>query len=286
MQTAAATFAETYQKKEEAQEGFTCHAYTLFAALADRNEIGTAAVIMQTGNIAELEQLLREVEDWDYLPVAALEHVLEKGVQFPPSGKLLSLEAMDKLAGRLGKNAALAAELTLQAADRISAMDLPGLLWARGVAIVAVQACDWKDAEHGMRLCRAFARIVGAFVTRYYTEEALCGDNFRMLPGMYRSAWYCQEAFKALDGGDCGMYIKLLREGLLAYPGTKKMASFLLDSTPEVQELLAPPPEVQALADQVRAVLARYAPDDPAVVALKQSEAYQKVAHLLEDSQT
>ena len=76
--------------------------------------------------------------------------------------------------------------------------------------------------------------------------------------------------------------MQLLREGVTAYPGTKKMAAFLLEHTPEVQELIVPPPEVQALANQVRTIMARYEPDDPAVIALKQSEAYQKVAHLLE----
>ena len=76
--------------------------------------------------------------------------------------------------------------------------------------------------------------------------------------------------------------LQLLREGVTAYAGTKKMAAFLLDNTPEIKEMLAPPPEVQALADQVRAIMARYEPNDPAVAALKQSEAYQKVACWIE----
>ena len=44
----------------------------------------------------------------------------------------------------------------------------------------------------------------------------------------------------------------------------------------------SPPPELVELANQVRAIMARYDPNDPAVAALKQSEAYQKVAYLLE----
>ena len=39
-----------------------------------------------------------------------------------------------------------------------------------------------------------------------------------------------------------------------------------------------------ALYGQVRAVLAHYSPDDPAVAALKNSEAYRKVARLLEQT--
>ena len=280
LQEAAATFASDYRKKEAGAENFTQHAYTLFASLNGKCEIGTAVAVMQADGVQEIETLLGVVEDWDYLPTAALEHALEKGIHFPPAGKLMSLEEMDKLAARLGRNVQLTAELTLWAAGSLPE-DLAALLWARGVAIVAVRSCHWQEAEQGMALCRAFAKVVGSFVSRYYAEEAFRGDNFQMLPGMYRAAWYCQKAFEALDGGDCGAYVRLLREGVTAYPGTKKMAMFLLDNTPEVQDLLAPPPEVQALADQVRVILARYEPNDPAVAALKQSEAYQKVAHLI-----
>ena len=59
------------------------------------------------------------------------------------------------------------------------------------------------------------------------------------------------------------------------------MVEFLADHTEEIQRLITPP-ELKALADQVRVILARFAPDDPAVAALKQSEAYRNVAHLVE----
>ena len=53
-----------------------------------------------------------------------------------------------------------------------------------------------------------------------------------------------------------------------------------------VDKQLITPPELNALADQVRVILARFTPNDPAVAALKQSEAYQKVAHLIEGNAT
>lgn len=59
------------------------------------------------------------------------------------------------------------------------------------------------------------------------------------------------------------------------------MVEFLAGHTQEVQQLVTPP-ELKGLADQVRVILARFSPDDPAVAALKQSEAYQKVAYLIE----
>lgn len=42
--------------------------------------------------------------------------------------------------------------------------------------------------------------------------------------------------------------------------------------------------ELRELAEKVRAILAAYPPDDPAVATLKATPVYQKVAHLLEDA--
>ena len=43
--------------------------------------------------------------------------------------------------------------------------------------------------------------------------------------------------------------------------------------------------ELLALAEQVRTLLASFDPSDPAVAAVKASEAYQKVAHLIEGAE-
>lgn len=53
-------------------------------------------------------------------------------------------------------------------------------------------------------------------------------------------------------------------------------------------EVEDPPPqsaedELLQLAAQVKAILARYPADDPAVVELKSSEAYRKIRHLIEE---
>ena len=59
------------------------------------------------------------------------------------------------------------------------------------------------------------------------------------------------------------------------------MVSFLIENVPELKPV-QPSDEMKALADQIRTILSAYAPDDPAVALLKQSEAYQRVAYLIE----
>lgn len=67
-----------------------------------------------------------------------------------------------------------------------------------------------------------------------------------------------------------------------ACEATKDMVKFLLTNDPTLRVNPEPSAELKTLADQVRSVLARFAPDDPAVAMLKESEAYRKVAHLIE----
>ncbi len=65
----------------------------------------------------------------------------------------------------------------------------------------------------------------------------------------------------------------------------KLMVEFLTKHTPELQ---APPPspELRALAEQVRTMLAAYDPEDPAVQAIKANPVYQRVAYLIEGDNT
>ena len=199
---------------------------------------------------------------------------------------------MDGLARRLAQEKGEIFGLAVRAADR----DLSGwqaLTWARGLVIAAVRVFEWKktegenterpeeEKEQGVRLARGFAKVEGAFIARYYRADTLSGEVIYVLPPMHRFGWYCAQAFEALDSGDAAGYVRLLRAGLELYGDVAEMVEFLLDCTPGLQAP-QPPAELLALAEQIRTVLANFAPDDPAVAALKQSEAYQKVAYLIE----
>lgn len=273
-------FQAAYREEEARMPDFHRYAYTVFLPLSGKWDVGTAAAILEAEEPPELERLLNLVEKWDGFPIAALEHALERGAAFPLSGRPLMLEEMDKLAGRMsGAREALAV--------RAAGQDLAGwqsLAWARSLALAAVQGCNWEDAARGLELSRAFAKIEGAFLPRYYAPELLEEENIRVLPPLHRFGWYCARAFAALDAGDAAGYARLLREGLSVCETMKPMAEFLTKHTPELHAP-APGEELLALAEQVRTLLASFDPSDPAVAAVKASEAYQKVAHLIEGAE-
>ena len=281
LQAAAGTFSRGYRTDEKQGEDFRRPAYTLFLPLAGRCAPGTAAAMLETEDAAQLESLLSTVEDWTALPPEALDHALRRGVRFPLPEKPLNVETMDLLASRLAGEPEALFRLA-----RTVEWDVPQTLcWAQGLLLAAVRAFDWKedtfDREGGLALARRFAAVEKAFLSLCYTPEALTEEGLFLLPLLHRFGWYCAQAFDALEAGDAAMYARHLREGLASCPEMKPMAEFLAKHTPELQPP-PPSPELLALAEQVRTMLAAYDPNDPAVSAIKASPVYQRVAYLIE----
>lgn len=273
-------FPQAYRDEEAVMKDFCRYAYTAFLPLAGKEncELGTAAAVLSTFEPKKLTELLLSVKKWGEFPAGALEHALLGGVEFPLPGKHLNLEEMDALVGRM--DSSVRESLAIQAADRqLDSWQI--LTWVRGLALAAVRGCQWENEAKGLELSRAFARIEGIFLPRYYAPELLSEENIQVLPPLHRFGWYCAQAFEQLDSGDAAGYVHLLREGLSVCESMKPMVEFLTKHTPELQ---APKPstELLALAEQVRTLLAACNPEDPAVEAVKASEAYQKVAHLIE----
>ena len=292
LQVAGGTFPDKNREAEKSNDNFVRHAYTLYLPLREQCDLGRAAAVMDMETAPEMEAVLNEVEDWNGFSIHALAHALECGARFPLPGKPLAIENMEGLARRLAQEKGNIFSLAARAADE----DLSGwqaLTWARGLVIAAVRVFDWKkpegenaerpeeEKEQGVRLARIFAKIEGIFIGRYYKADILSDEAIYVLPPMHRFGWYCSQAFELLDGGDAQGYVRQLRAGLDLYRDVAEMVEFLLDYTPELQ---APQPsaELSALAEQIRIILAGFGPNDPAVAALKQSEAYQKVAYLIE----
>lgn len=258
-------------------------AWGLFLPLEGKCDLGRAAALYGADSLPELEEKLAALTDLDTLPVWMLAHAIRRGARFPD--RPMNLEEMDALASRLAADEICGISEVVQMVQHTDQENWQGLCWARGLMMAAIQVFAWdgeeQDEEQGMALARAFAQVEREFLPRCYAAEVLRENNLFALPPLHRFGWYCAQAFEALENGNTVGYIRLLRAGLDVCNNVKSMVTFLADRTAEVQQLLTPS-ELRVLADQVRAILARFAPDDPAVAVLKQSEAYQKVAHLIE----
>lgn len=279
---ASAAFDPAVQESERGEPNCCRPSYQTFLPLADRCDLGRGAAILNAEDAATAASYLKQVEKWDELPALALEHALELGVAFPLKDRLLTLEEMDILADRLARKDGPIVDLAIQAVDHMAENGWQDLIWARELALAAIQSDCWSETDRGMDLCRAFVKIESTTLPRYYGAEVLDEKNILVLPPLHRFGWYCVRAFEALDAGKYQDYLRLLRAGLTACPSMKGIVEFLASNTPEIQEKMDPSPELQALAEQVRTLLASFEPSDPTLEVIRSSEAYQKVAHLIE----
>lgn len=284
IQTGGKTFTAGYQKTETKDASFRRHVWGMYKALEGRCVLGTAAAILESDSPAEIEELLLTVENWDELPVSALAHAVMAGTAFPVLGRPMRLEELDTLAARLVREREDLSDILKCVTGADFSGSWQSLTWARALVLAAVRAYDWKDGEKGLYLAHVFAKVERAFLVGCYTSEVLREENLLALPAMHRFGWYCAEAFDALEIGDSVEYIRLLRKGLVSCESRKDMVEFLINHTPELQTP-PPSPELLELAEKVRAMLAAYSPDDPAVAALKASPAYQKVSYLIESAE-
>lgn len=276
-----ATRAYSFEFRQAEDEIKTMrHAYTLFSQLKRQCELGIATAIIDTEDAAEIKNELNSVENWERLPIEALTHAINCGVEFPTQERPLEIEIMDGLAGRLSQNRSTLFDI-LKQAFKTDKTTWQNKLWSRALILASVQNCPWKDEESGMELARTFANVEWEFINCYYAPEIVQEKNICGLPPLHRFGWYCARAFAALDAGDPAGYVHLLRKGLDTCKAMKPMVEFLTEHTPELQ-VPEPDPELLDLAGKVHDLLALYPQDDPAVVAIKGSDVYKRVAHLIE----
>ena len=158
----------------------------------------------------------------------------------------------------------------------------PGqILWAWCITSAAVQLADWEN--HGTQtLFHRFCAAAEQYLHTFYKESAYTEEWIRLLPPMARFGRYCIQAKQALAAGDEVGYVRCLRDGVKTVPAMKGMTAFLIREGKRRPKQESPA-ELFALAEKIRAILAQYPPEDPAVAQLKQTPAYKTVAHLIED---
>lgn len=276
--TAASSLTPRYRSDEASRDSFMRHGYEALIPLDGECILGTGAAILNMSDAKKIEEKLSPyiIED---LPISALVHALKCGIEFPLSSKPVCIETMRTLAQRL-----IPFEVLPELAISSVTVDknMQSLSWKRELLLALISSYKWDSIKQGWAIVRTYVETERLFLPTVYTSSMLTESGALLLPPFHRFGWYCARAFDALGNGDTAGYVHLLREGLALCEGMKDMVGFLVEHTEEVRSAMAPPPELQALAGQVRAIMARYDPNDPAVAALKQSEAYQKVAYLLE----
>lgn len=244
---------------------------------------GRSARIVLSDDAGAIAREWAHVADWEQMFPQAYLHTMELRLPLPEAFYRQPAEQMSALAAALAKQPSLP-RTTLDWLDHIDPPATPGqLAWQLDLAIAALRAHGWSDdVPVGQGLCAHYAALSATWLDNVYNPELLNSEDIAVLPSMHRFAWHLRQALAAWEKGDELGYVRSLRTALDAAPAMKETVDFLLEHKPRT----AAQRQLEELAGQVRAILARYVPDDPAVQAIKASPAYQKVAHLLTQQET
>lgn len=252
--------------------------------LMSPGSFGLAAKVMAASDDKEISKFLSEVEDWDAFPPQALAHALKYGAIFPDSMAQQSVKWLQTTALTLAEMCEDFASLILSQKEKIdldSLSQIQMLYWMLAAALM--QKKNFSDSETALLLSEAYSNTAENFLNHCYAPEVLaCKGACCALNEIDKFSLIYLTARSLQIQGDKAAYIRSLRSALRAAPQMKAFVTFLVEyEKKEMQQQVSP--ELLALAKNVRAILAQYPSNDPAVAALKQSAAYQKVAYLIED---
>ena len=243
-------------------------------------ELGWSARLIDAEK-EEAQELLEKMKDWRQVPVMAIRRIVELGLPLPESFFQRSAqENRDTAASLADPKEPESIRVLLDWMDGCDfTSSMPRFQFAFELTIAALRAENWQSPKRAKRLCGRFLSMAMDYMPNYYSSALLeSEEDWNALPGMHQFALLLLKGQNAWESGDELGWVRALRQALKVAPAMKNMVEFMQRHRP------ARPAnsKMQELADKIQAVLDQYAPDDPAVVALKQSEAYRKVAYLLE----
>ncbi len=270
-------------QKRDPDEAAPERPWRLFSKV--KGGLGQAVQIME-GELPEIEAVLPliKAEDWEDVPSPAVVRAVELGAELPAAFFAQSRERLAELATQISE--ALTSEALLDWAgqwDFTGSMARFQFLFDLLAAALRADKTWEEETEGQLPLCERFLDVATDYLPSYYHPELLSDEaEWTALPGLHRFALHLLKGRDAQTAGDELGRVRALRAALKAAPAMKKAVSFLMDQLSKPVLVAEPSAELLVLAEQVRTILSRYSDDDPAVVALKQSDVYKKVAYLIE----
>ncbi len=266
---------------------------SLFAALGNSCDLGHIALttsIIESKNAAEIEELLGTIKNWANIPAAVLGHAFKHHAKLPQSFYSVPVEIMERLSRellQLNQNQTEAlSELLQSTIDQTDSTNIEKTLWEFMLWYEIIQT-DSRNLSFTQTICDAFLARAKQFLDVFYRSELYTEATICLLPIPVRFSWYCIQAKKAMAQNDSKEAIRLIKAALYTEPNAKGMVSFLLKKSEQCTSkqipLSAPSAEILDLAKKIKSILAQFPPNDPAVLQLKASSAYQMVAHLIEN---
>lgn len=253
-------------------------------------DVGICAKLASAEDKGTAEKLLGNIQCWENLMPASLYRAIALGAHIPDKLFSLTPERLHELIAILPQFGPDCFTFIDHYTDPKEINRLDRLCFAFDLLATFCMSKTAFSNENCDLIAAQFANICSAYLQMLYNAELLQNEfAIARLPALHRFAWYYVTATEQLDDGNKTGYIHTLRTALMQCEAMKPLVQYLLDHIKAQQEqeraerIASASPELIALAEQVKTILATYPADDPAVVQIKQSPAYQQVAFLIEE---
>ena len=263
-----------------------------FIAKFDKCELSYSAKIMLSDETNDIKQLLSKIDKWNNVPDIVLYKIVKFGIDFPEKFYQMTADELKEAAIKIINVSKYNDEDTIVSYLNKNCENvydnLKYTLFDFNLCLHYLWMKDWKEIEDES-YCRSIIYLSSKYSTKflklYYNENLFDENMIDVIPSMHGFAWILIQYKNSIDAGDLKKSIYWLKKSLKLAPNMKELVKNLVSN---IEEKLKDEPtenvpqELLILAEKVRAILNGYPQDDPAVFAIKQSEVYKKVAHLIE----
>ncbi len=263
---------------EELAKGKEATSLRVFEAAP--GEVGLSVQMVRATDVVQMQALLEQVGDWQRLSPLAVYHAIECCCPLPNEFYAQGIDTLQKLAIVFAMQNNTADSLLSWAGVLQAEQTLLQVRFTLEYCALVLQK-EGHSKDEWNALCRLFVKTADVLSTRLYHPDLLKNQNeWGALPSVQQFALLLLLGKKALEENNELAFVKLLQECVCAAPQMKHFVTHLSDAENHLAAF--PPAEMAGLAVQVKSLLAQFAPGDPSVKQLKESEAYKKVAPLVE----
>ena len=277
------------------QKAFTCKKlhdedYNVFSEVS--GAIGYSVKIANAQTKEEVEEYLEKVDNWkEFMPVA-LSKVIEFNINLPKEFYFMNYIYSNLIINDLMHNIKnISGDLINNYFDVSKHSELYEITFSFNFISFLILHKSFNDltADDKMKFIIAFCNSAEVYLSNCYNEEFLNNEEMvSCMPKQHLLGLYFIRAIKLKETDSLG-YIKALRAILKKQPEIKQVIEFLIEEIKKEEELRKQEkikntsPELLAMAEQLKTMLAAFPTNSPELLAIKQSPMYKQLAFLIED---
>ena len=283
---------QQFELKETSDNEEITPAYSLVANLGNLDYAYFAKIILSEDEI-DILSFSSNIDCWSDIPISVFSKIMSFNFALPEQFYTQSVDNMQSIADKyvisLDKDKSV--QIVLNWLNSVKKQTYPkDTVWRYYLITSAIRVAEWEDKEYTSQLLDIYLALTSEFISWYYNPKIICEQTIDVIPSMHAFAWFIFKYSEEKKNNNLKECIYWLKKALKVLPNMNSMVKYLLNNVENDMSKIEIPkevtPELMMLAQKVKAILSSYPENDPAVLAIKQSEVYKQVAHLIEEPES